>query len=514
MATNAFFGLLSYATAVILAFFISPFIFQKLGDARYGVWALFGELLSYYGLFDLGVRGAINYFVGRSLASDQKTSIQGYVSSAFVGLLCLSGIAAIVGVVVIFLLQDTLVTASVNRLDVLGAASLFLLLFFVGMPLEVFSAVLVGGRRAHLVSSSEIVGRVVSAILMCVGLVFVPSLMVLVLAQAVGRLGYWMLIQRHVRRYVPEARVSLRMARYADFKELFGYGSQNAVLNFAWLLSGRKDVTIITIMLGPMWVATYTFARLLIVSVSDLTNAVTQTLRPNLIYHWARREFEEAYTIYYTASRYSSFMATTAAAFLLMFGKSFLALWIGERFVSGSMFYRTDFILYVLIAAHLPRMMHNMSWQLLLAANKQRSFMVVAVGEAVLSVGLAIVLVQYWGVLGLAIATMIQMFISYLVIMPLLISRLVGVQLGRYFTEGIARSLIAALILTATGWGLQQLLPVTGWPTMLRSAVIYGVVATVLGGTFVIRPADRSLLIQRAVTMLASIRSAAKGVAA
>jgi O-antigen/teichoic acid export membrane protein len=44
---------------------LTPYIIRKLGDGRYGIWALAFALIEYVFLFDLGFRSAIVTFVSR-----------------------------------------------------------------------------------------------------------------------------------------------------------------------------------------------------------------------------------------------------------------------------------------------------------------------------------------------------------------------------------------------------------------------------------------------------------------
>lgn len=48
---------IAFATSILTAFFLSPFIVHHLGDIAYGVWTLVISLISLLGLLDLGMRG-------------------------------------------------------------------------------------------------------------------------------------------------------------------------------------------------------------------------------------------------------------------------------------------------------------------------------------------------------------------------------------------------------------------------------------------------------------------------
>jgi len=82
MLKNVVFNLANYLYSVISTLLLSPFILRQLGDARYGVWAVVGEVLAYYGLLDFGIRTALNYFVGRALARREAAELSQYASAS------------------------------------------------------------------------------------------------------------------------------------------------------------------------------------------------------------------------------------------------------------------------------------------------------------------------------------------------------------------------------------------------------------------------------------------------
>jgi O-antigen/teichoic acid export membrane protein len=511
MTKNIFFSLLSFASSLVLAFFVSPMILHNLGDTRFGVWAMFGEVLTYYGLLDFGIRGAVNYFVGRSLANEEPSEVAGYTSSAFLGLTALSALVFVIGTALVMLFQDAWVRGGVDRFEVVGGAIGFFLLFSVSLPIEVFAAALAGSRRVFIVSLSELSARLLSTLLMFIGLSWAPSILVLLGAQLAGKLVYWTSIRINVRRHVPNAVVAIHMASRSKLVEMLRYGSKNLIIDVSWLVVNRKDVMLTTIFLGPQWVATYAFARIIVSSVIEICSSITQVIRPNLIYHWARKEYEQAYSIYYTIARYSTFPVLLAAAFLAVFGSDFIRLWIGERFVTGDWWFRSDIILMFMLGAQIPRAMHSVSWQILLATNTQHALSVTIVIEAACNLALAFWLVRY-GTVGIAIALFIPMFLSHVFVVPVLLQRLVGISMRRYWVEGVGRTVLVALAVAVLGLALHSMIPPRHWPSLLLDGGIMAAVGLALGIVFVLRPEDRISLVARATDIIRRRRMAAASI--
>ena len=50
---------------LLIAFFLSPFVVHRLGDAAYGIWALVLQLTGYMGVADVSLRSALVLFASR-----------------------------------------------------------------------------------------------------------------------------------------------------------------------------------------------------------------------------------------------------------------------------------------------------------------------------------------------------------------------------------------------------------------------------------------------------------------
>src|SRR6266576_5882596 len=58
----------AFAVSIIVSFFLSPFVVHRLGNIAYGVWVLANSSITYMALLDLGMRGAVGYFVAKHQA--------------------------------------------------------------------------------------------------------------------------------------------------------------------------------------------------------------------------------------------------------------------------------------------------------------------------------------------------------------------------------------------------------------------------------------------------------------
>src|SRR3989442_1286939 len=153
----------SYAVAMGVNFFLSPYIVRRLGDTGYGVWTLILALTGYLGLLDLGIRGAVTRYVARFHAQGKHDKAGNVASSALV-VFSSAGVLAILASLV-------LATFVVSRMNIpaqyLMAARVVSVLTGLSVAVSlvngVFGGIVVGLQRFDLTNSIEVVINILRA---------------------------------------------------------------------------------------------------------------------------------------------------------------------------------------------------------------------------------------------------------------------------------------------------------------------------------------------------------------
>ena len=164
MARNVAFNWMGFAVQIAVAFFLTPFVLSRLGDARYGVWALTISITGYYGLLDLGFRVGLTQFVTRALAVQDFAHVNRIVSSGLAALSFAAGVLIAASVALAFA-SPTLIDFPPELshevfwcILIVGASVAIQFLFF---P---FSAVLTATQRFDIANIIGIAVRLMSAV--------------------------------------------------------------------------------------------------------------------------------------------------------------------------------------------------------------------------------------------------------------------------------------------------------------------------------------------------------------
>ncbi len=95
-------------------------------------------------------------------------------------------------------------------------------------------------------------------------------------------------------------------------------------------------------------------------------------------------------------------IAVLAAIFVLFFGPRIIRLWVGEENYVG------DRVLYIFCAIMVTSLIVQVSATLLTGTGKHAPIAYLGLLEAALNLGLSIIFVRYWGVLGVAMGTILS----------------------------------------------------------------------------------------------------------
>src|SRR2546427_12627952 len=103
LASGSFLRTVNLVATAIVSLLITPFVIHTLGDRLYGIWALVGAFIGYYGLLELGLSTAISRYLAAALgAADHaecnrvfNTALQIYLG---LGVIVLAGTGVVAGV--------------------------------------------------------------------------------------------------------------------------------------------------------------------------------------------------------------------------------------------------------------------------------------------------------------------------------------------------------------------------------------------------------------------------------
>jgi O-antigen/teichoic acid export membrane protein len=440
IARNVLFTWASRAVEAFVGFVIAPFLVNHLGDSLYGTWAVIGALTGYFGLLDLGVRTSVGRYLAFHRAKGDYESVNTTFSTAAV-LLCGVGALALLGTLGLELLFfDLLPDVPAAHVSEARIALLIVgLNLALTLPLSLFDATLWAFQRFDLLSILDISAAVLRTVLtlsIIRGTNDLITLAVLTLCATVlcefgkGVCSFWV-----------ERRLRFRWAfvRFRAVGSLYSYGIWRILMAVGSLSATRLNPVLIAAWLGVALVTPYSLATRLIGYLATVLMAMRAVLTPVAATLSAEDDNESQQRLMTAGSRYCATVTLLFLVGFLLLGHPFLDLWIGPHMGEAAT------LLGVLALGEFLPLSLSAATSTLLGMGRHRVLALLAVVEAVAALGLGLVAVQAYGLLGLCV---VQAAVSTLCrgVLPLIyVCRVLRIPVGQYLVASFVPPLMAAL---------------------------------------------------------------------
>jgi O-antigen/teichoic acid export membrane protein len=489
---NVLWNWLGVAVSLFIGFVLSPVVVHRLGEERYGIWALVFSLLDYFWFFDLGVNTAIVNFSARFQASGRPDKINQLLNTALsffsVISVTLAGLSWLVSSNSAWLFPNV---SPQYRPEFAHLILLTGVSWGGFVLLHIFTSCLDGFQRFDLTSRAWITMLLFRGIGSMTVLLMGYGLMEMAVVVVLGQLLCYLLNFWNLRRIFPELRFSRSLVSWAMLKEMAGYGVHSFVANSATLLLNQGPPVVIGHFLPVAAVGFFTLPSRLLQYGVDAVSRVGLVTRSRTAVLDASQDHESVFRLGVYTNRYCFAMFMPAVIFLMLYADEALRLWMNATFaVQGAPVLR---ILAPTIALVMAGQFNSSS--ILFGLNRHRPYARVMLAEAVISVALLWLVVPTHGILGAAVVTSSLMLVSRGMITPWIVCRGLGVPLVSYMRSIYLAPLLTAAPVLAVAWFLKlHGLPGRNWRELVTAAALVSVLylAGALMTTF--EPEHRLLL--------------------
>ena len=478
LVRNVLANWLALGAATVVGFVLTPYMLRHLGDTGFGLWVLVTTLTGYYGLLDFGLRNSISRFVAHYAANDDAASLGRVISTGLVTNAALGSLVLLMAGLVAWNLELVVAVPGDWTPTARGLVLVFGLGSALGFPLNLFGHVLEGFQRFTWIGSVQAAVTLVRAGLtvwvLSQGYGLVAVGVVTIATTVIGSLIYAAV----VRRLYPGLRLRWASVDRAMFRQLAGFGLIAFAIGIAAMLRFQADALVIGAFLSVQAVAYYSIASKLVFYVTDVVQAMAWVFTPLFSHLDAKRDLRQLGHALIKANRYSSLIAFPLTAFVAVAGPSLIAVWVGPRYVSS---YPVLLVLLLPSAVYLaqagsPKLLYGMARHSVLAW----IFLV----EGLANLALSLVLVRWYGMLGVALGTAIPMAVTSLFVLPIYVCRLLNLRLGAYLWDVHGYPLLLSLPLGLFLWRVDGWLQPSDYRAMVAElalgALFYGAELLVL----------------------------------
>ncbi|MBU4376292.1 MAG: oligosaccharide flippase family protein [Candidatus Omnitrophica bacterium] len=439
---NVFSSWTYYFIQLAIGFFLMPFMVHRLGAEVYGLWILVFSFAAYVSFFDFGIRGSVVKYVAEFEAKKDFGSLNKVINTSWlihssIGLLIILAFFMLSNFLQYFFEINPMFLNDFRVCFRLIGLSIGLTLFF-----NIFVGILEGYKRNDVVSIIESATFILQSALITVivikgyGIVSLAIIIILVnlLKQIIRAICCFNIS--------PHLRLNFFLFNRNTLKTIFSYSI--FLFTFQGMLTILNSLPniILGAFLGTASITFYSIAERLIGYFRTFLFTTSGTLVPFISSFDALNDTKRVKKSFLMGSKYSYSIVLFLVLILIVMGRPFINLWMGEAFTNKS--YN---VLVIIVIPLLFSPAFFTIQALLKGLGRLKEITICTAIQLLLSVILSIILVKKLGLNGVALAFAIPYFLNYVIVLPALMLHILGISGRDYFKAVYLKPMIPALIL-------------------------------------------------------------------
>lgn len=313
-------------------FFLSPYIIRKLGDERYGIWALAFVFTEYFTFFDFGFQNAVVQLVSRARAQNETGSINELINTAFFYFLSIATMLACLSWAVSGYLHYFFHILPAHQEDFKVLVRTVGLGWSCAMGLNVFYAGLEAFQQFKIINRIAILSLLLRsggcAVVLFLGLGLKTMGVVIMLSQFVT-FGLYFL---SFRRVFDQLRITPSLVRKSVWKAIAHFGVHSFVAQIGTTLQSQGPPMLIGHFLSEAFVGYYALPNRLLAYVVDLVTRIASITMPNAAEMFVLGKRKHIAEMGMYLNRYCFALFLPFSIFLGIFGRNLIRMWVGETF--------------------------------------------------------------------------------------------------------------------------------------------------------------------------------------
>jgi O-antigen/teichoic acid export membrane protein len=400
-------------TELLIGIFMLPFNMAHLGQSAYGLWVLVASITVYFSMFDLGFGMANVKYAAKYRAQGDVNALNETTSTIFCVFSAMGLLSFLVALVIALNLENffplTEAQARTGRIVFLCISTYVAL----GFPIGVFGGIVNGFQRQYLNGAVAFVTAILVALVNVAVLLAGYGLAELVAATTAVRVLSYVAYALNAYRVFPALRIRPRFFNRDRLREVTGFSFFILLIDLANKLNYSTDTIVIGAFMGPAFVAVWAVAQRLIEIVQRVTDQLNAVLFPVVVDSSTVEQVDKLQKILIQGMRLSLAMVVPLATVLGLTARPVVLVWVGPNFEGAVN------VIYILSMVVALRVGNATATVIMKGAGQHKLLALSNVSMAVCNLVLSVVLVRWYGLIGVAIGTLAPMVVfSMFVVFP------------------------------------------------------------------------------------------------
>jgi len=455
---------------IIIHLLLTPYLISQLGKKGYGIWALVGSFIGYFGLLRLGVGSGIMryvpFYIGRNDHKAASEIINTGLSMFLLAGLVIFSVSMLLAEPIARFYKAGPELAALVRILGLAAA--------IECPMRIFGAGLRAQEKWVAANFADIVGGVMQALGLA-GCIYLGYGLVEMGYVTLATTAFSLILMTVIFiKLSPAIHLQVSMVRLSHVPELTVFGLFTTVITLAYSLSLQSHKLIIGKLISLEAVAVYAVAAPLVDRVRRIVWAPFQVAWPRFALLDGENNHREVSSLFYKATRYSNILSSGTILLILVAGPSFIRLWVGEGFEAAYP------VLTILGIGCLIETSLYANSSLLGGTGRQGTQALFAGIEGVLGLTLSILLGMKMGLAGVALGFTVSVILIRGLVATWYACRILHISILQYFAKCVLRPWLIMSLLAILTHQAGILEHIDSWSSFAILAITIGCLYTLL----------------------------------
>lgn len=287
-----------------------------------------------------------------------------------------------------------------------------------------------------------------------------------------------------LRRRHPEYFQKSHRVLYSQLKEMFPPSLRWAITSLGALLILQTGNLVVAKVMGTSMVSSYEAMNRIVAALMTLGILVASASSPYISRAFGAGDHAGVKQLLFLNVRLGLAIVLGASIFLVLHGESIISFWLAPSFFAG------NGVLYFAIAMAVLEV-HHVILATAVMATGPVPFAAWAVGAGVLNLVLGFLLVPHFGLLGMAMATFFAQLLTNNWYAPLVAFRRFDISLINYVQNGLARPMVAAVVLAVFGFALKNYFTMITLNNLVTQGVLFLIAALVIAYSLLLDSSEK-----------------------
>ncbi|MBI4845996.1 MAG: oligosaccharide flippase family protein [Candidatus Omnitrophica bacterium] len=446
LAKSSMMGTIDFIAQVLIGLYMMPFIIHSLGDKMYGLWAVVGSFMGFYGMFDFGLVIASQRYISKALGNKDYEQANKIINTSFV-LFSLIGFAVLIFSLLIVIFAPYLIK-STQEIELFKKVIIIMgLSLAIGFPMRVFSGIMVSHIRHDLYVWSELIKLVVRTIFAIAALKIGYGVLALAIITAFSEVFAYAVKFIIVKKKFKYVRISRKYIDKTILKPMFGYSVFSFIIRVAQQLRGGISNFIIAGFLGLSQVTIYSIAfNLIQYFIRFISSSIGGLMIPVFSQYEGKNDYIAIREKFILVSRITGYITMLIGGVLIIFGRVFIERWVGSEYLMAYT------LLVILCVPAMMNLMQNASVEVMLGISRHKAIAMLTISESIANLLLSLLLVKKYGLIGVALGYAVPTFIVRVFMQPRYVCKVIKLDLNEYYFNLLVPVLLKSTLILTTLW--------------------------------------------------------------